>query len=26
MQRRDLCPPIEQVQQWSQQARIVLSD
>ncbi|MBW4614592.1 MAG: DUF4332 domain-containing protein [Desmonostoc vinosum HA7617-LM4] len=21
MQRRDLCPPIEQVQQWSQQAR-----
>ncbi|UKO98239.1 DUF4332 domain-containing protein [Nostoc sp. UHCC 0870] len=25
MQRRDLCPPIEQVQQWSQQARIVLS-
>ncbi|MBH8574009.1 DUF4332 domain-containing protein [Nostocaceae cyanobacterium CENA369] len=25
MQRRDLCPPIELVQQWSQQAKIVLS-
>ncbi|MBW4560384.1 MAG: DUF4332 domain-containing protein [Mojavia pulchra JT2-VF2] len=25
LQRRDLCPAIEQVQQWSQQAKIVLS-
>lgn len=25
MRRRDLCPAIEQVQQWSQQARIVLT-
>ena len=25
MQRRDLCPAIELVQQWSQQAKIVLS-
>ncbi|MBD2361635.1 DUF4332 domain-containing protein [Anabaena minutissima FACHB-250] len=25
MQRRDLCPAIEQVQQWSQQARMVVS-
>lgn len=25
MQRRDLCPAIEQVQQWSQQAKIVIS-
>lgn len=25
MQRRDLCPPIEQVSQWSQQAKRVLS-
>ncbi|QLE56337.1 DUF4332 domain-containing protein [Nostoc sp. TCL26-01] len=24
MQRRDLCPAIEQVQQWSQQARVVI--
>lgn len=24
MQRRDLCPAIEQVQQWSQQAKIVI--
>ncbi len=26
MQRRDLCPAIELVQQWSQQAKIVLTD
>jgi predicted flap endonuclease-1-like 5' DNA nuclease len=26
MQRRDLCPSIEQVQQWSQQAKTVLSN
>jgi len=24
MQRRDLCPPIEQVQQWSQQAKMLV--
>ena len=26
MQRRDLCPPIEQVQQWVQQAKSVISN
>lgn len=25
MQRRDLCPPIELVQQWNQQAKILMS-
>ena len=24
MQRRDLCPPVERVQQWSQQAKMLL--
>ncbi len=26
MQRRDLCPPVEQVQQWIQQAKSVISN